>query len=472
MRRGIFFRLMLVNITSTVICILLTGGILFSSLIYYTTENKSEALLEEAERINEMTLIYFGESYSAVSEKVYKVIIEDVGKRLDGAVMIFDNNGKIVIASPNINEHITSNLLNKNLFDRIIAPEGDSILGNLDGFLKGTYLTVSTPLKFDDHQVGATCISVPMPEVTRIIFDVFSIFIPAVLCAVSIAVLVAYLMSMRILKPIKNLSRAASRVALGDFDVRLEVKGEDEISGLCATFNRMTESLQKLDMTSSDFIANVSHELRTPMTTISGFIEGILDGTIPEEKREQYLSIVSDEIKRMARLVSELLMLARLEGGESKLNMTDFDINEQIRLTILGMESRLAEKNINVDVQLDKSQPFVNADRDAVSRVLINLFDNAIKFNVPDGYIKAGTRVKGNKVIVYVENTGAGISKEEQLRIWDRFYKSDKSRSYDKKGLGLGLYLVHSLLAEHGEQIKVESVPDKYTRFTFTLKKS
>ncbi len=472
MRRGIFFKLMLVNITSTVICILLTGGILFSSLIYYTTENKSDALLEEAVRINEMTLEYFGKKYSAVSEAVYKMVIEDVATRLDGVVMIFDNSGKIVIASPNINEHITSNLLNKTLFDRIIAPEGNSILGNLDGFLKETYLTVSTPLEFDGQQVGATCISVPMPEVTKIIFDTFSIFIPAVLCAVSIAVLVAYLMSMRILKPIKNLSRAASRVALGDFNVRLYVNGEDEIAELCKTFNKMTESLQKLDMTSSDFIANVSHELRTPMTTISGFIEGILDGTIPEEKRAQYLSIVSNEIKRMARLVSELLMLARLEGGESKLTMTDFDINEQIRLTILGMESRLSEKNISVEAELGDSQMYVNADRDAISRVLINLFDNAVKFNVQDGYIKTGTKAKGNKVVIYVENSGAGICEEEQSQIWDRFYKSDKSRSKDKKGLGLGLYLVHSLLAEHGERISVESIPNRYTRFTFTLKKS
>lgn len=472
MRKSIFSKLMLTNLAITFMCLLITGGILFGTLIYYITDQKKRDLTEDANRINDITVYQFSGPQTSISRNLYNMNIENASKRLGGVIMILDTQGKIVVASSNLEQHVTSKAINKNIINKILSDEGFSAFGDLNGMFRGPHLTISVPLFFENIKVGTTCISVPAPEVNGIIYDILRIFILTAITAMIIVVVLSYLIHKRIANPLKRLSLAANKVSLGEYNVRVDVTGEDEVANLCKTFNNMTESLHKIEQMRSDFIANVSHELRTPMTTIAGFVDGIIDGTVPDEKKAQYLSIVSDEVKRLGRLVSELLMLTRLEAGEIKLNISEFDINELIRITIIRTESRLREKNINVDVDFDTEKQIVRADKDAISRVLINLLDNAVKFNFNDGYIKIKTGKKGGKVTVSIENSGIGISEDERMSVWERFYKTDKSRSQDKKGLGIGLYLVHNILAEHGESIEVESKQNEYAKFTFTLEKN
>ena len=222
----------------------------------------------------------------------------------------------------------------------------------------------------------------------------------------------------------------------------------------------------------SSFIANVSHDLRTPMTTIIGFVEGIMDGTIPEEKRQWYLSIVLDESRRLSRIVTDLLDLSKLEQGSFNIEPREFDINELMRLSIIKFEKRITEKNISLTVGFETENMRVDADKDAIQRVITNLFDNAIKFTPEGGFIDVNTGVKDGSAYVSIQNSGLGIEKKDLMHIFDRFYKSDKSRSLDKNGAGLGLYIVKSIIQAHGERVWAESEPGEFTRFSFTLAKA
>jgi signal transduction histidine kinase len=231
----------------------------------------------------------------------------------------------------------------------------------------------------------------------------------------------------------------------------------------------MTIALENLDRVRNDFIANVSHELRTPMTSIGGFIDGIMDGVIPPEKHEYYLKIVISEISRLSTLVNELLDIAKMQSGNMEFHFTVFDINVDIRNCIIKLEPLINDKELQVELDLDNEQENVYGDRNSLQRVLINLIQNAIKFTPKGGTIKVYTKRLKDKVEVNVEDTGIGISKEDQAMIFERFFKSDKSRSEDKKGTGLGLSIVKKILIAHDQDIKVDSSLGKGSKFTFTV---
>ena len=218
-----------------------------------------------------------------------------------------------------------------------------------------------------------------------------------------------------------------------------------------------------------DFIANISHELRSPITSIRGFVEGMLDGTIPPEKHEYYLNVVLDESKRLTRLISDVLDLSRLESGEFSLKMDTFELNELIRIIIIRFENEIEAKKLNVNVVLAGENMYVIGDRDRIGQVISNLLDNAIKFTPEGGSINIKTKVNGKKIVVSIGDTGVGIPENELKLIWDRFHMVDKSRT-QKKGTGLGLSIVRQILNQHGESIWVESTVGKGSTFFFTLK--
>ena len=231
----------------------------------------------------------------------------------------------------------------------------------------------------------------------------------------------------------------------------------------------MVDDLQKLEEMRRGFIANVSHELRTPMTSIRGFIEGILDGTIPPDRQKDYLLIVRDETNRLNRLVNDLLDLAKMEAGEITLNIKPFDINELIRICVIKLETLITSKNIEIEANFENDNLLVSADRDSIERVIINLLHNAVKFSNENGKIILETVKNKDKVLISIKDSGIGIDENEQKRVWDRFYKSDKSRGKDKTGTGLGLAIVKNIVNEHKQDIWVESEIGLGTKFTFTL---
>ncbi len=284
------------------------------------------------------------------------------------------------------------------------------------------------------------------------------------------ALVVVYLFCERVAGPLREMSTVTKRFAKGRFDRRVTVYGSDEIASLGIAFNQMADSLEQLETMRNSFVSNVSHDLRTPMTTILGFIEGITSGAIPEEKREYYLGIIASEIRRLSRLVTELLDLSRLQSGTRKFNFTVFDICEMARLILIANEQRIDEKGLDVSFEASSDNLLVRGDKDAVHQVLYNLCDNAIKFSRPGGALRISiAQASKRKVSVTVYNEGEGIAEADVPFIFDRFYKSDKSRSQDKSGAGLGLYISKTIMEAHGESLTLSSAEGKSCAFTFTL---
>ena len=342
-------------------------------------------------------------------------------------------------------------------------------IGNLGGVFNTTFLTVGVPMKSGDTIFGGVMICMPVPEINHLRSEIMTRFVIIACFVFLFAVIITYIISKKITTPLKSLNNAAKSIANGDYEKRVELDTDNEIGELCETFNYMAGAISRHETARTSFLANIAHELRTPMTTITGFIEGIIDGTIPEERHNQYLSIVLDESKRLSRLVNDLMDMNKLEQGKYNIEMREFDLNEMIRLHIIKSEKRILDKEINLTVNFESDSLRVVADKDSIQRVLINLVDNAIKFAQVGGFIDIRTGVQDQKAYVSIQNSGEGIDEEDIKHIFDRFYKSDKSRSLDKTGVGLGLYIVKSIIQAHKEKIWAESELGEFTRFNFTL---
>ena len=289
-----------------------------------------------------------------------------------------------------------------------------------------------------------------------------------VFCA---ALLVSLLYSKHLARPLDEMASASRKFAKGDFSVRVRQTDDpsSEMGMLIDSFNRMADSLEQSEKRRSEFIGNISHELRTPMTTISGFADGILDGTIPPGEQDKYLRAIRDETKRLSRLVREMLSLSQTRARASDASRrTVFDLTELILQTLLSFEGRATKKDLDVDPQLPDNHILVRADKDAITQVIYNLLDNAVKFAAPGSCLVLRLYKERGKAYVSVKDFGETIPPDDLPFIFDRFHKSDRSRSMDKEGVGLGLYLVKTILTSHDEDIAVKS-ENGATEFVFTL---
>ena len=297
---------------------------------------------------------------------------------------------------------------------------------------------------------------------------VSSLWIPAIVVFL-FGFFMIFILLRGIISRVKELNTATQAIAKGQFDIKIKVKGNDEISQLANGFNKMAEDLKISDASKRDFVSNAAHELRSPMTSINGFVEGMLDGTIPEEKYKTYLEIVSSEVKRLTKLVKTMLDLSRIESGRDRITVEKTDINELICRVVIRLSQKIEQKSIIPQIEISDEPLYAMADSDKIEQVLQNLLDNAIKFTDEGKRIMLLSTHKGNKVYITVKDEGAGISEEELKFIWDRFYTVDKARSGKKTGTGLGLAIVKSIIDQHGETISVKSSKDVGTEFVFTL---
>jgi signal transduction histidine kinase len=299
-----------------------------------------------------------------------------------------------------------------------------------------------------------------------------TIFFFSAVVVLLISVIVSSLTSAHQIRPLNEMAEAAKKFSRGEFDVRVEGYEErgDEIGELAASFNTMAASLEKMDSQRSDFIANVSHELKTPMTTISGFAEGILDGTIPPERERESLGIIVSETRRLSRLVRRMLDLSRLNAmSENAVTAQEqFDLVEVMSRVLISLEGKITGRKLDVDVQMPEGKLMVWGDPDSITQVCYNLVDNAAKFAAPDTTITVIITKKDGKAHVTIRNLGATIPPEEIPLLFDRFHKADYSRSMDREGVGLGLYIVKTILGNLKEKITVTS-EDGVTQFSFTL---
>lgn len=331
---------------------------------------------------------------------------------------------------------------------------------SINGYVKAIY---------EDGEIDGYMIMVMQNQSERN-FNMFIIWITVIIEIIISAIVIKIVTNQIIIRPIDNINNVAKRLAKGEVEKRVVVNCNNEIGELAESFNMMAECLEKSDTKRREFISNVSHELRSPITSIKGFIGGILDGVIPRDRENYYLKIVYDEVDRLARLVNDLLDMSAMESGKFNLAITEFDINQVISLCILNLEHKIQEKGLNVKATFYNNRAYVLGDRDRIIQVVTNIIENSIKYSNDDGEIKIDVYSKGEKIYVDIFNSGECIEEKELNKIWDRFYKSDKSRT-NKLSTGLGLPIVRSILSQHNEDIWVKNIEGKGVSFIFTLKK-
>ncbi|MBE6807995.1 MAG: HAMP domain-containing protein [Ruminococcaceae bacterium] len=342
-------------------------------------------------------------------------------------------------------------------------------LDTLDIYEETRFVTAEPLLNKSGERYGTVFAVTPVLVVNELLSTVIKIFLAAAVVPLIIMFIAIYIMTYRLTKPLKLMSQASRAMAKGDFSKRIPVMSDDEIGELAVSFNMMTNSLAQLEGMRKSFVANVSHELKTPMTTIGGFIDGILDGTIEPEKQSYYLGIVSDEVKRLSRLVQSMLSMARLESGEFSLKPELFDLSALLCSIVISQEQRIEQKKLNI-IGLDGLENIsVNADRDLLHQAIYNLVDNAIKFSEEGGNISFELKTENKKTALTVINTGKGIPEKELPFVFERFYKVDKSRSASKNSTGLGLYIVKTIITAHGGTVAVSSKENEFTAFKVTL---
>ncbi len=343
---------------------------------------------------------------------------------------------------------------------------------DLGGFYRSPCYVVALPVTADTtgQTLGFLFVSADMASLMRLwnnLLLIFFIMLAIVLC---LMLLVSYSNSHHQIRPLNDMAAAASKFAHGDFSARVRDEGRDDAIGqLTTAFNDMAESLEKSEDLRREFISNVSHELKTPMTSIAGFADGLLDGTIPKEQADHYLTIISSETKRLNRMVRRMLDLSRLQAEDpGQLLKMQFDVSELLRRTLLSLIGKIEAKQLDVDTQIPEEPIIARGSEDMINQVVFNLLDNAIKFAKPGTQLGLSLWKQGNKAYVSVKDTGEGIPADDLPFIFDRFHKSDRSRSLDREGVGLGLHIVKTILNRHNEDITVTSM-NNVVEFVFSL---
>lgn len=470
MKNKLFLRIFLTTAAALVVCILIVLVLLSVWVNSYFVDEKKKLLIDNCNTVSQVisketdNSTYFYVSLNGV--------INVVRVAVGGEVFTCDKEGNVFICSceewknDNTCVHSTavipSDIINKT------TDEGYFEVGRFKNRYENIFYTAGKPFYSSDSEiVGYIYISSPASELQSLWNELSNIYLVCTSIPLLLLCIFMFFITKRMVKPINLMSEAAAKMSKGDFSKRIPVGNiNDEISNLAESFNTMSNSLSQLEGMRRSFIANVSHELRTPMTTIGGFIDGILDGTIPPEKHNYYLEIVSVEVRRLSRLVQIMLDLAKLESGEKKPNFKDFSLNQLIIDVLVSQEQRISEKDIEIKGLESGKNIIISADRDLLYQAVYNLVDNAIKFT-PKGHsieISVFTDAE-NKTHFKIKNDGKGIEPVELQYVFEKFYKTDKSRSDNKDGIGLGLYIVKTIVEIHRGKITVMSEPDNFTEF-------
>ena len=464
----IFWKQLLIHLGTLIISFVLLAFILTQGIRGFLTEQKVAELTTLAQR-----LAHTMEDFTQVGFIVNMIALEteivNVHRYTDASVMIINNDndalvlhgfGDVLAALRYVAESSPI------MYDEIV-----SVFDDADNPVLEHIIAVRYPFWFGDEMAGAVLVGVSMAELEAAISEMYRITLIALAGVGVFAFLLIYVFSRAISRPLRQMNEAASVIASGDFEKRLPIRSKDEVGQLAREFNRMAESLQAQERIRREFIANLSHDMRSPLTSMRGFLTAFSDGTIPPDRQPYYLNIIMNESERLIKLSDNILDIHRIQDAEVELNKTEFDINDLIRTTILGFQQRAQDKRIMITGHFAHPHDIVLADEDKIRRVIYNLIDNALKFTPEDGEITVETTVNSadGKVTVSVADTGAGMTEEEQKRVFDRFYKGDPSRNEDKMGSGLGLSIVKEFVRAHGETVTLESEVGKGSVFTFAL---
>lgn len=463
---------------STLVIVLLLAlilvGISFQVLVKdYLTDSTISELQQNSDAISQLASAYYSEGTEL--NRDFMVNLDVASKVSNTDTVIFDANGQILMCSDVLNGCSHQNLqLDKNYMQQVIENGGDVDTRRLPELYEETRYMVATPIVdcVTGENRGIVLVSKPTTDTSMVLTRISNIFLTVSFLAIILSVMVIFVPIRRQNDPLKQVANAARSFGHGDLDarVRLTENYPEEVEDLARAFNNMAQELQKSEYQRKEFVANVSHELKTPMTTISGYIDGILDGTIPQARQRYYLQIVSDETKRLSRLVRSMLDISRLQdqGGVPEDKKIHFDMEECAGQVLVTFEQKITNKKLNVDVDMPAHPVYTHACEDYVTQIVYNLIDNAVKFCPEGGTLGLKIREGGNKVYISIFNDGETIPPDELPLVFDRFHKIDKSRSQSRDGWGLGLYIVKTMVCSHGENISVSS-RDGRTEFTFTM---
>ena len=457
-------------------------GVSFFVLSYrYTLQETRQSIERNTDDVARFTANVRAEGVG-VRSVAYQLYIANVAHISNAFVLITEADGEMVLCSDGVT--VTSGLSGQYIPQDIaeqVVQQGDykgmTTLGGLfpeKRFVAGTPITITTQNiitgQTEQTLAGVAYMAAEVSDLTELWRAFTSIFFFTAVVVLCIAFITSSITSLRQTKPLKEIAETARKFGHGEYEVRVTgyENRRDEVGELAEAFNAMADSISKSEERRSEFVANISHELKTPMTTIAGFSDGILDGTIPQEKERAALQTISSETRRLSRLVGRMLDLSRLQSAENVTAQEQFDVSEVMLRVLVSLENKINARHLDVDTQLPDGAVEVWGDPDAITQVCYNLLDNAIKFSDEGSTMGISITTKGGKAHVAVRNQGQTIPPDELAMIFDRFHKSDKSRSVDRDGVGLGLYIVKTILNNHKENISVTS-QDGVTEFVFTL---
>lgn len=468
-----FSRLLCTTVALLLVALILVGGSLRLLVRNYLTDSAVNSLESDAQVIASLAAVYGSDG--SLYNIDFLVNLNVASQISDADAVICDAAGSVVLCSDSPTGCSHQGMYVDQSYLKKVVEEGGAInTGIIENLYEDSRYVVARPITdlTNGSNMGIVIVSSPTASTQTVLSRIFDIFFFVSLLVILVAVLLMTVFARQLSRPLLDMSRAAYNFGHGDLTarVRTDGNGTEEMEELALSFNNMASSLQKSEYQRQEFVANVSHELKTPMTTISGYVDGILDGTIPPERQEHYLRLVSDETKRLSRLVRSMLDISRLQdqGGIPEERKTQFDLEESVGQVLITFEQKINAKNLNVQVDMPEHPVYTRASEDSVTQVIYNLLDNAVKFSPTEGTLEVTIREGGGKAYVSVANQGQTIPPEELPLVFDRFHKMDKSRSRNSDGWGLGLYIVKTIVCSHGEDISVTSRDGK-TTFTFTM---
>ncbi len=449
------------------------GFIIVSSFVSQTTYTK---MLKEraASYYREANLIantYAAGLYQSnrTLEEV-KSQIDDLDTFLSATIWIINPSGRMILSSK----------LPINLEEALIVEGFDPTITGSNYYTTGTFfdsfdkemLSVFAPITADYKVKGYVVIHASIDDIEMESDSYLRICYLLLVILFALSLIILFFFTQMVYIPLRKITYATEQFASGNLHYQFSIDSDDEMGYLAATLSYMAGQIARSEDNQKKFIANVSHDFRSPLTSIRGYLEAMLDGTIPPEMHEKYIAIVLAETERLTKLTNSLLSLNNLNMSGVVLELSNFDINKIIRNTVASFEGTCMGKQISIDLVLTGDTLFVRADETKIQQVLYNLIDNAIKFSHHNSTIRIETTEKHSKVFVSVKDQGIGIPKDAQKLVFDRFYKSDLSRGKDKKGTGLGLAITKEIIMAHNEHINVISTEGVGTEFIFSLAKA
>ena len=468
-RKSFFRRTYLSSVMLVLFAFLMVGSSFFYQLDRYALSEKEHQLRATADSIAELT------SCAVLDESDLSIVLLDVSLRNTASedqmtILLANATGDLLLRiEPDEQVYKKSGRLPENAVRALKREGAYSEIGMLGGVFDSAHYIVGAPCRSSDGEtVALVFVASSNEKVVGVLQKVSQTFLVILALSLIGALMVSYVMASRVTRPLKTMANATREYAAGNFSVRVPEDNQcEELDELATSFNNMARDLEQLEELTQGFIGNVSHEFKTPMTTISGFVDGMLDGTIPPDQQEKYLRVISEEVQRLSRMTMSMLSAAKIQSGELIINPAPFDFSEMASQIILSFEQKINARRIDVNVDF-ADRLMVMGDRDHIYRAVYNLVDNAVKFIDDGGTLRLTAYPAGESCEFSICNTGGGIAPEDIPHIFDRFYKTDRSRSRDRSGAGLGLYIVKNIINLHGGDISVRSDGGE-TEFSFTL---